>query len=323
MKLSRRKFFYLAASAAALPAMPRTASALDYPTRPVHIVVGYPPGLAPDIVARLIAQALSNHLGQQFIVDNRPGAASNIGAETVARAPADGYTLLLIPSTSTYNATLYRNLSFDFTRDIVPVGSIALAPFVMVVTPSFPAKTIPEFIGYAKANPGKVNMASPGNGTAPHVFGALFMMMAGVNLVHVPYRSSYIPDLLSGQVQVTITNAATVIEFIRSGKLRALAVTTKTPVPGLPGVPTMAEYLPGYEASGWYGIGVPKGTSTEVIAKLNHEIDAALAEPDLRSRLVDLGSLPATMTPEQFGKFIDDEIEKWAKVIKFAGIKVQ
>jgi tripartite-type tricarboxylate transporter receptor subunit TctC len=323
MKLLRRKFLHLAAGAAAAPLMPRSASALDYPTRPVRIIVGYPPGLGPDIVARLIGQALSNRLGQQFIVDNRPGAASNIGAETVARAPADGYTLLLIPSTSTYNATLYRNLSFDITRDIVPVGTIALAPFVMVVTPSFPAKTVAEFIGFAKANPGKVNMASPGNGTASHVFGALFMMMAGVDLVHVPYRTSYMPDLLSGQVQVTISNTATVIEFIRAGKLRALAVTTTTPVPNLPGIQTMAESLPGYEASGWYGIGLPKGTSPEIIAKLNHEIDAAVAEPDLRKRLVDLGNLPVTMTPDQFGKFIDNEIGKWAKVIRAANIKVE
>jgi tripartite-type tricarboxylate transporter receptor subunit TctC len=321
MKLPRRKFLCLAAGATALEATSRVASALDYPTRPVHIVVGFPPGLAPDIVARLTAQALSKRLGQQFIVDNRPGAASNIGTEMVARAVADGYTILLIPSTSAYNATLYKNLNFDLVRDIAPVASVALAPFVMVVTPSFPAKTVPEFIAYAKANPGKVNMASAGNGTAPHLFGALFMVMAGVILVHVPYRSSYVPDLLGGQVQVVFTNTAAGMEFIRAGKLRALAVTTATRVPALPEVPTLSEFLPGYEASGWYGIGVPKRTSNEIIAKLNHEIGAAIADPDVTKRLLDLGNVPLAMTPTQFGTFMDDEIAKWAKVIQTTDIR--
>ena len=322
MTLPRRHFLRLA-GAAALPGVCQIANAQTYPTRPVRIIVGYAPGVAPDVVARLIGPFSSGRLGQQIIVDNRPGAASNIATEAVVRAPADGYTLLLVPSTSTHNATLYDNLNFDLIRDIAPVASIASAPFVMVVTPSFPAKTVPEFIAYAKANPGKINMASAGIGTASHVFGELFSMMAGVELLHVPYRGNYYPDLLIGQVQVAITNIATAIEHIRAGKLRALAVTTVTRLEVLPDIPAVAEFVPGYEANGWYGIGAPKRTSTEIIRKLNDEANTVLADPKLRTRLLDLGNVPMSMTSAEFGEFIADEIKKWGKVIRTAGIKVE
>jgi tripartite-type tricarboxylate transporter receptor subunit TctC len=321
MTLPRRHFLHLAAGAAVLPGASQIVNAQGYPTRPVRIIVGYAPGIAPDVVTRLLAPFLSERLGQQIIVDNRPGAANNIATEAVVRAPADGYTLLLVPSTSTYNATLYDNLNFDLIRDIAPVASIAGAPFVMVVTPSFPAKTVPEFIAYAKANPSKINMASAGIGTASHVFGELFSMMAGVEMLHVPYRGNYYADLLSGQVQVAITNIATAIEHVRSGKLRALAVTTVTRLEMLPDIPAVAEFVPGYEASGWYGIAAPKRTSTEIIRKLNDEINAALDDPKFRTRLIDLGNVPMSMTSAEFGKFIADETKKWAKVIRTANIK--
>jgi tripartite-type tricarboxylate transporter receptor subunit TctC len=321
MTLPRRHFLHLAAGAIVLPGASQTANAQAYPTRPVRIIVGYAPGIAPDVVTRLLTPFLSERLGQQIIVDNRPGAANNIATETVVRAPADGYTLLLVPSTSTYNATLYDNLNFDLIRDIAPVASIAGAPFVMVVTPSFPAKTVPEFIAYAKANPSKINMASAGIGTASHVFGELFSMMAGVEMLHVPYRGNYYADLLSGQVQVAITNIATAIEHVRAGKLRALAVTTVTRLEMLPDIPAVAEFVPGYEASGWYGIGAPKRTSTETIRRLNDETNAVLADPKLRTRLLDLGNVPMSMTSAEFGKFIADETKKWAKVIRTANIK--
>jgi tripartite-type tricarboxylate transporter receptor subunit TctC len=321
MTLPRRHFLHLAAGAVVLPGESQIVNAQGYPTRPVRIIVGYAPGIAPDVVTRLLAPFLSERLGQQIIVDNRPGAANNIATGAVVRAPADGYTLLLVPSTSTYNATLYDNLNFDLIRDIAPVASIAGAPFVMVVTPSFPAKTVPEFIAYAKANPGKINMASAGIGTASHVFGELFSMMAGVEMLHVPYRGNYYADLLSGQVQVAITNIATAIEHVRAGKLRALAVTTVARLEMLPDIPAVAEFAPGYEASGWYGIGAPKRTSTEIIRKLNDEINAALADPKFRTRLLDLGNVPMSMTSAEFGKFIADETKKWAKVIRTANIK--
>jgi tripartite-type tricarboxylate transporter receptor subunit TctC len=321
MKLPRRQFLHLAAGVAALPAISRIATAQAYPTRPVRIVVGFPPGGAPDIVARLMGQWLSDRLGQQFVIDNRPGAASNTGTEIVAKSPADGYTLLIVVSTNAVNAALYTNLNFNFVRDIAPVASIGGNPFVMVVNPSFPAKTVPEFIAYAKANPGKINMASQGIGTTPHVCGELLKMMTGVEFVHVPYRGSLMPDLLGGQVQVYFGPLPALIAYIRTGELRALAVTTAMRSEALPDIPTMGEFVPGYEASGWFGVGAPKNTPAEIIDKLNSEISADVADPDLKARLVGLGIAPKAMTPTEFGKFITAETEKWAKVIKFAGIK--
>jgi tripartite-type tricarboxylate transporter receptor subunit TctC len=317
----RRHVLHLAAGAAALPAVTRGAWAQTYPTRPVHIIVGFPPGGAPDIIARLIGQRLSERLGQQFIIDNRPGAASNTGTEIVAKAPPDGYTLLIVVSTTAVNAALYTNLNFNFVRDIAPVASIGDNSFVMVVNPSFPAKTLPEFIAYAKANPGKINMASQGIGTTPHVCGELLKMMTGVDFVHVPYRGSLIPDLLGGQVQVYFGPLPALIVYIRTGELRALAVTTAMRSEALPDIPTMGEFLPGYEASGWFGVGAPKNTPVEIIDKLNSEISADVADPDLKARLVGLGVAPRAMTPTEFGKFIAAEIDKWGKVVKFAGIK--
>jgi len=321
MKLPRRQFLQLAAGAAALPAASRVASAQAYPSRPVRIVVGFPAGLAPDIVARLTGEWLSQQLGQQFVIDNRPGAASNIGSEIVAKAAPDGYTLLLPASPSAFNATLYDNLNFNFIRDIAPVAGIARQPFVMAVNPSVPAKTIPEFIAYAKANPGKINMASAGNGSGPHVFGELFKVMTGVEMLHVPYRGSYLPDLLGGQVQVVFAAIPAVIGYIRAGKLRALAVTSATRSDALPDVPTMGEFVRGYEASGWYGLCAPKSTSAEIIDKLNNEINVALADPKIKARLADIGAVPMPTSPAEFGKFIADETEKWATVIRAANIK--
>ena len=321
MKLPRRHFLHLAAGAAAMPAMPRGASALDYPTRPVRIIAGFPPGAAPDILARLVGQELSERLGQQFVVENRPGAGSNIGTEIVAKAPPDGYTLLLVVSSNAINTTLYPNLSFDFIRDIVPVAMIGGTPFVMVVTRSFQAKTIPEFIAYAKANPGKINMASQGNGLASHLMGELFKMMAGVDLVHVPYRGNFTADLLAGQVQVAFTPITSVIEYIRDGRLRALAVTTPTRSAALPDVPAMGEFVPDYAATGWGGIGAPRGTANEIIEKLNKEINAIVTDPTMNARLIALGTEPMPMTPSEFAKRIADDTKKWARVIKFANIK--
>jgi tripartite-type tricarboxylate transporter receptor subunit TctC len=311
----------LAAAAAAFPAVSRSASALDYPSRPVHLIVGLPPGSAPDIVARLVGQWLSQRLGQSFVVENRPGASTNIATEDVVRAPPDGYTLLMIVAGNAINASLYQNLNFDFVRDIAPVASVGRTPFAMVVNPAVPAKTVPEFIAYAKANPGKINMASTGVGGANHVFGELFKMMSGVDLVHVPYRGSLFPDLLAGQVQVYFGAIPGVIAAVRSGKLRALAVTTATRVAALPGVPAMDEFVPGYEASGWLGIGAPKNISAAVSEKLYNEIKAFGADAKMRARLVGLGVEPMSMTPDEFKKFIADETAKWAKVVKFAGIK--
>jgi len=321
MNPHRRKFLRLAVGATALPVLPRVASTLDYPTRPVRIIVGFPAGVAPDIVARVTGQALAERLGQQFVVENRPGAGSNIAAEFVVRAPPDGYTLLLAVSSSAINATLYSNLSFNFSRDIEPVAMIGLGPFAMVVNPKLPTKSVPEFIAHAKANPGKINMASQGNGLASHLMGELFKMMAGVNLVHVPYSGSFIADLLGGQVQVAFTPITTVMEYLRDARLRPLAVTTATRVKVLPDVPAMSEFLPGYDATGWNGIGAPRGTSSAIIEKLNKEINAIVSDPTTKTRLISLGVEPLPMTPVEFGKRIADDTEKWAKVIKFANIK--
>jgi tripartite-type tricarboxylate transporter receptor subunit TctC len=321
MKLVRRRFLHLAAGAATFPAVSRLAWAQTYPSRPVRIVVGYPAGIAPDVTARLIAQSLSERLGQQVIVDNRPGAGSNIAAEVVVRAAPDGYTLLAVTVTNTVNATLYDNLSFNLIRDIAPVAGTFRSPQVLAVNPSVPAKTLAEFIAYAKANPGKINYASDGNGSAPHVVCELFKVMAGVDLVHVPYRGSYLPDLLSGQVQAAFSSIATSITYIRAGQLRALAVTTTTRSDALPDIPTVGEFVPGFEAYLWHGIGVPTNTPTEIIDKLNKEINAVLSDPNMKARLAGLGGEPMSMAPAEFGKFIADETEKWAKVIKFAGIK--
>jgi tripartite-type tricarboxylate transporter receptor subunit TctC len=289
----------------------------------VRLIVGFPPGVAPDIVARVIGQALSDRLGQQFVVENRPGAGSNLGTEIVVRAPPDGYTLLLAVSSGAINATLYSNLSFGYVRDIAPVGMIGLGPFVMVINPKVPAKTVPEFIAYAKVNPGKINFASQGTGLASHLMGELFKMMAGVNLVHVPYRDNFIADLLGGQVQVAFVPITNVIEQIKDGRLRALAVTTAARAELLPGVPAIGEFLPGYDATGWNGIGAPKDTPAAIIEKLNKEINAIVLDPTMRTRLIGLGVEPLSMTPAEFGKRIAADTEKWAKVIKFANVKIE
>ena len=323
MKLPRRRFLHLAAGAAALPAVSRVAWAQTYPTRPVRIVVGFPPGGPTDIAARLIGQWLSERLGQPFIIENRPGATGNIGTETVVKAPPDGYTLLLVTSASAVNATLYQNLDFNFIRDIAPVAGIMRVPIVMVVNASVPAKTVPEFIAYAKANPGKINFASPGNGTVSHLAGELFNMTAGVDIVHVPYRGSApaLTDLLGGQVQVIFDTPVTLVEYIRSGKLRALAVGTAARAEALPDVPPMGDFLPGYEASGWFGVGTAKNTPPEITDKLNKEINASLADATIKARLADLGATVFVASPAEFGKFIADEKEKLAKVLLAANIK--
>jgi tripartite-type tricarboxylate transporter receptor subunit TctC len=324
MKLPhRRQLLHLAASAAALPALSRVASAQTYPTRPVRLIVQVPAGGSPDIVARVIGQWLSERLGQQFLIENRPGASGNIGTEAVVRAPADGYSLLFAMSANAINATLYDNLRFSFIRDTTPVASIARIPLVLEVHPSVPAKTVPEFIAYAKANPGKINMASSGNGTPLHVAGELFKMMAGVDMVHVPYRGEAValPDLVSGQVQAIFGVVPASLGYIRAGKLRAMAVTSAQRQAVLPDVPAMSEFLPGYEASGWYGIVVPRATPAEIVEKLNKEINAGLADARMSERLADLGCAVFAGSPAQFGKFIAKEIEKWGKVIKLAGIK--
>jgi tripartite-type tricarboxylate transporter receptor subunit TctC len=321
VKLSRRRFIHLAAAATALPVLPRAACALDYPTRPVRIILGFPPSSATDIVARLIAQSLSDRLGQQVIVDNRPGAGSNIGTEAVVRSPPDGYTILAATVTNAVNATLYQDLNFDFARDIAPVVGTFRSPNCLVVTQSLPAQTLAEFIAYAKANPGKINYASFGYGTAPNMAAELFKMMAGVDLVHVPYRNSYLADLIAGQVQVAFNPIALSIAQIKAGKLRALAVTGTTRSDALPDVPTVAELVPGYSAIIWHGIGAPKGTPPEIINKLNAETNAALADPALKARFAELGGAPIGGTPDDFGKLIAAEIEKWGKVVRAANIK--
>ena len=323
MKLPRRRFLYLAAAAAALPAVSRIASAQAYPTRPVRFIIGYPPGGSADITARLLGQWLSERLGQPFVIESRPGVGTNIATEAVVNAPPDGYTLLLVAPANAINATLYEKLNHNFIRDIAPVAGLIRFPNVIVVNPSVPAKTVPELIAYAKANPGKLNMASSGNGSTIHVSGELFKMMTGVNMLHVPYRGGApaLTDMISGQVQVMFDNVPTSIEFIRAGKLRALAVTTATRSEVLPDLPTVADFVPGYEASAWYGVGVPKGTPDDIIDKLNKEINAILAEPKAKARLADLGASLLAGSPADFGRLVADETEKWGKVVKFSGAK--
>jgi tripartite-type tricarboxylate transporter receptor subunit TctC len=325
MKLPRREFLHLAVGVAAAPALALPAWAQAYPARPVRLIVQVPAGSSPDIVARVMGQWLSDRLGQQFVVDNRPGASGNIATEAVVRAPADGYFLLFAMSANAINATLYDNLRFDFMRDTAPVASIGRIPLVMEVNPSVPAKTVPEFIAHAKANPGKINMASSGNATPLHIAGELFKMMAGVDLVHVPYRGEPVamPDLVSGHVQVMFGVLPSSLGYIRSGQLRALAVTTTKRQGVLPDVPAMDEFLPGYEASGWYGIAAPAATPTAIVEKLNKEINAALADAKTKQRLADLGCLVFAGSPADFGRFVAREIEKWAKVIRAAGIKAE
>jgi tripartite-type tricarboxylate transporter receptor subunit TctC len=321
--LGRRNFLHLAAGAAALPAVSRFAWAQTYPTKPVRILVGFAPGGGVDIMARLIGQWLSERLGQPFVIENRPVAGTNIATEAVVRASPDGYTLLVVSSANTINATLYDKLNFVFLRDIAPVAGIISLPFVMVANPSVPAKTVPEFTAYAKANPGKISVGSPGIGTPGHVAGELFKMMAGVEMIHVPYRGAgpALVDLLSGQVQVMFPTMPASIEYVRAGKLRALAVTTATRSDALPDIPTVAEFVPGYEASQWYGVGVPKDTPTEIVDKLNKEINAGLADAKMKSRLADLGGTVLAGSPADFGKLIADDTEKWGNVIRALNIK--
>ena len=323
MKLPRRNFLHLAAGAATLPALSRSASGLDYPTKPIHLVVAVPPGGYFDIVGRLVAESLSERLGQHVIVENRAGAGTNVGTGFVAHAPADGYTLLVCGSPSAINATLYDNLDFVFARDIAPVASISRGPLIMAVNPALPAKTVAQFISYAKANPGKVNMGTGGIGSTGDVAGALFSMMAALKITRVPYRGEVpaVTDLIGGQVHVVFVNAASAINFVKAGTLRALGVSSSTRMNILPDVPAIAEVVPGYEASGWIGIGAPANTPTEIINRLNKEANTALVDPKFVARLAELGVVPMPMTPAEFGKFITDETEKWGKVIKTANIK--
>jgi tripartite-type tricarboxylate transporter receptor subunit TctC len=323
--LPRRQFLHLAAGAVTLPASPRIARALDYPTRPVRLIVGYPAGGPSDIVARLIGQSLSERLNQPFIIENRAGAAGNIGTEAVVRAAPDGYTLLLVGSPHAINATVYDNLNFNFIRDIAPVAGIIRVPLVMVVTPSVPARTVLEFIAHARDNPGKINMASAGVGTPQHVSGELFKMMTGINLIHVPYRGSApaLTDLLGGQVQVMFDTTPASIGYIRAGQIRPLAVTTMSRSDALPDIPTVADFVPGYEASSWYGIGVPGKTSVGIVEILNREVNAALADSKMKARLADLGGTLLAGSPSDFGTLISDETEKWAKVVKISGARAE
>jgi tripartite-type tricarboxylate transporter receptor subunit TctC len=325
VKLPRRTFLHLAGGAAALPAMRCLADAQTYPMRPVHVIVGFAPAGATDICARLMGQWLSERLSQQFVTENRPGAGSNIATEAVVRAPADGYTRLMVGPPAAFNATLYESLNFNFIRDIAPVAGIMRAPNVMVVNPAVPTKTVPEFVAYAKANLGKISMATGGNGTTQHIFGELFNMMAGVKLIPVAYRGGApaLLDLLGGQVQVVFAPIFEAIGYIRAGKLRSLAVTSATRSAVLPDIPTVGEFLPGYDGSGFFGVGAPRNTPAEIIQKLNSEINAGLADPTIKERLADLGGAPIPMTPAEFGKLIAAETEKWAKVIRTANIKVE
>jgi tripartite-type tricarboxylate transporter receptor subunit TctC len=323
MKIPRRQFLQFAGAAVVAPILPRHASALDYPTKSVRVIVPFGAGGSTDIAARLTSQWLSERLGQQFVVENRSGAGTNIGTEVVVRAPPDGCTLLIVGATNAINVTLYEKLNFNFIQDIAPVASIVRSPLVMEVNSSFPAKTVPEFIAYAKANPGKINMASSGTGATPHMAGELFKWMAGINMVHVPYRGDapVIADLLGGQVQVYFGGLAAAIEYIRAGKLRALAVGTATRLQVLPDVPTLSEFLAGYEASSWYGVGVPRNTPVEIVDKLNKEINAGLVDPKLIARFSELGLTVLASSAPDFGKFIRDETEKWGKVVKASGVK--
>jgi tripartite-type tricarboxylate transporter receptor subunit TctC len=325
MKILRRQFLHLAAGFAALPAALRVARAQTYPTKPVRIVVGFAAGGGVDITARLIGQSLSERLGQQFVIDNRPGAGTNIGTEAVVNAAPDGYTLLLATNPNAVNATLYEKLNHNFIRDIAPVATISRVANLMTVHPSFPARTVPEFIAYAKANPGKVNMASAGIGSSDHMAGELLKMMSGIDMVHVPYRgiAPALNDLIGAQVQVMFPSMPSSIQHVRGGKLRALAVTTATRSELLPDVPAVSEFVPGYDASTWYGVGVPKKTPTEIVEQLNREINAALADPALKARFADLGGELVAMRPSEFAKFIADETAKWAKVVRLAGLKAE
>jgi tripartite-type tricarboxylate transporter receptor subunit TctC len=320
MRISRRHILRWAAGTAALPAFATTGRADTYPTRPVRMVVGFPASNASDIVARLAAQKLSERLGQSFVVENRPGAGGNIGVEFVVNAAPDGYTLLAASTSAAINATLYAKLNFSFLHDIRPVAAVARAPYVFVVTPSFPAKTVPEFIAYAKANPGKINMASAGNGSLSHLCGELFKTMAGIDMVHVPYRTSFLPDLFAGQIQTVFSPISQSLDYVRSGKLRALGVTSAARQAALPDVPAVAEFVPGYEASGWYGIGAPRNTPAEIADSLNKEMNAALADADMKTRLNGLGAVPMPSTPAEFGAFLAADTQKWAKVIRSANI---
>jgi tripartite-type tricarboxylate transporter receptor subunit TctC len=325
MKLPRRKFLHLAAGAAAFPALTRVANAQSYPVRPVHLLAGFPPGGIVDLIARLIGQWLSERLGQQFVIENRPGAGSNIATELVARAKPDGYTLLLVSSVNAWNTAIYDNLNFNFMRDIAPIASIIRTPAVMEVSPSVPAKTVPEFIAYAKANPGKIDMGTGGPGSGQHVYGELFKVMAGVDLITVHYRGAgpALPDLMSGRIQVMFDPVASSIGYIRGGKLRPLGVTTAARVDVLPDVPPIGDAVPGYEASGWDGIGAPANTPPEIVSILNKEVNAALADATFKARLADLGADPFANSPAEFGKFIAEYIEKWGKVIRAANIKAE
>jgi tripartite-type tricarboxylate transporter receptor subunit TctC len=323
MKLPRRKFLHLAAGVAAVPSVSRFAWAQAYPTRPVHLIVPFGPAGATDITARFIGQWLSDRLGEQFIVENRPGAGGNIATEAVVRASPDGYTLLYVTTANASNATLYDKLNFNFVSDIAPIAPIVSFPYIMVVNPSVPTKTLVEFIAYAKANPGKINMASPGIGSTPHLNGELFKVMTGTNIVHVPYRSAaaVLTDLMSGQVQLYFGTTASSLEYVRTGKLRALGVTIERRLDALPDIPTVGEFVPGYEAHNWYGVGAPKATPAEIVEKLNKEINAAVADPKIKARLADLGATALTGSPADFGKLIATETEKWGKVIRAANIK--
>jgi len=321
MKFSRKPLLHFVAGALALA--DASAQASDYPTRPVHIIVGFPAGTSSDITARLIGQRLSEQLGQQFVVENRTGAGTNVAADSVVHASADGYTLLWVTQTNAINASLYDALNFDFIRDIQPVAGILRVAAVMMVNPAVPANTVPEFVIYAKANPGKINMSSPGIGSINHVAGELFNMMAGVKLTHIPYRSSQFPDLLSGQVQITFNPLPSSLDFIRAGKLRGLAVTGAMRADALPDLPPLGEFLPGYEATAWFGIGVPKATPADVVQRLNKEINAALADTTFKDRLIDLGGAPMPLSIAEFSQFIDTETGKWAKVVKFSGAKAE
>jgi tripartite-type tricarboxylate transporter receptor subunit TctC len=323
MKLSRRTFLHLAAGTAALPAVSRFAWAQAYPTRPVRLIVGFPAGGSADLSARLIGQWLSERLGQQFVIENRPGAANNLATETVVRATADGYTLLLATVANTINATLYDKLPFNFIRDIAPVSGILSYANVMEVNPAVPVKTVPEFIAYAKANPGKLNFASAGSGTSQHVSGEMFKVMTGINMQHVPYRGNApaLTDLIGGQVQVMFDNMPTSIAHIRAGKLRPLAVTSATRSEALPDLSTVGDFVPGYESTGWFGIGAPKTTPAEIVDKLNRETNAAFADPHIRVRLADLGGAALAGSPAEFAKLIAADTEKWGKVVKSSGAK--
>jgi tripartite-type tricarboxylate transporter receptor subunit TctC len=328
MRLPRRNFLKLAAGAAALPVLPKIARAQAvgtqaWPSRPVRMVVGFPGGSAPDLVARLTGQWLADSLGQPFIIENRPGAASNIATDSVVRSPLDGYTLQMTVLTNVFNTTLYTNLNFVFADDITHIAGIANAPYVIIVPPSFPAKTVPEFVAYARANPGKINFASGGRGSSSHIFGELFKAMAGIDVVHVPYRANYMPDLLSGQVQMAINPIPQALALIRDGKLTVLAVTTKQRLATLPDIPTAAEAVPGYEALGWYGLGGPKGMPADIVAKLNAATNKALADPKFKERLAGMGIEPMPMAPAQFVSFIGSETAKWTRVIKSAGVTLE